>query len=231
MRDKTEAPILACATLQKIYQSGDQQLEVLRGLDLAVREGEFIAITGESGSGKSTLLHLLGALDEPTSGEVHFEGREINRLSERQRDQLRNRSFGFVFQFHYLLAEFNALENAALPGMMAGLPERDLWLRAEELLNDLHLGERLHHRPAKLSGGEQQRVAVARAMINRPRVLFMDEPTGNLDPASSDELISLALRQKEKLNHAIVMVTHNHEIAARADRRFDLRDGELHPYE
>lgn len=226
-----EAPhhLLACRNLDKVYLSGEQRLQVLHQLDLTVHPHEFLAITGESGCGKSTLLQLLGALDVPTAGEILYQGQRLDAYTETQRNQLRNREFGFVFQFHYLLAEFSAIENVAIPGMIAGIPERDLWPRAGQLLEELNLGERAHHRPSKLSGGEQQRVAVARALMNEPRVLFMDEPTGNLDPNTSEELIALIQRQRQHHAMAIVMVTHNQDIAAAADRHLILRDQRVLP--
>jgi len=230
MNPSSENPILLeCKELWKTYLTGGVGLEVLRGLDLQVRENEFIAITGESGCGKSTLLHLLGCLDEPTSGEIVFRATPISSLRERERDRLRNLSFGFVFQFHHLLPEFSALENAVLPGMMAGIPDHELWNRGETLLAELNLSGRSRHKPVKLSGGEQQRVAVARAMINRPAVLLMDEPTGNLDPAGSLELIALIRRQQQEKSLTIIMVTHNREIAAKTDRQYELRNGKLQP--
>lgn len=223
----TTNPILQCSKLEKKYTSGQRSLTVLHKLDLRVPAGQWIAITGESGSGKSTLLHLLGALDEPTAGEIRFDDISIHTLSESKRNRIRNEHFGFVFQFHYLLAEFNARENVALPGMITGKSDSALWQRAENLLRELKLSERMDHRPTQLSGGEQQRVAVARALINQPKILFMDEPTGNLDPSSSNELIDMIQEQKNLHNLTIVMVTHNPEIATRADTHLVLEQGSL----
>ncbi len=220
-------PVLSCNNLRKVYRSGDSALEVLTGLDLSVNHGEFIAITGESGSGKSTLLHLLGCLDEPSEGEVKYKEQQVRDLTERQRDRLRNHEFGFVFQFHHLLAEFNALENVVLPGLIAHTSRPEAYQRAEQLLTELRMTERLNHRPNKLSGGEQQRVAVARAMINQPTVLLMDEPTGNLDSANSEELISLVVDQQKKYGLTIILVTHDQTIAKLADRNLVLTDGKL----
>lgn len=220
-------PILNCKNLRKVYRSGDGVLEVLKGLDLSVQPGEFVAITGESGSGKSTLLHLLGCLDEPSEGEIDFEGQSIRRLSEGERDRLRNHQFGFVFQFHHLLAEFTALENVVLPGLISHSGRNDVYQRAEKLLTELRMSKRLNHRPNKLSGGEQQRVAVARAMINQPAVLLMDEPTGNLDAANSEELISLVREQQKKYELTVILVTHDQSIATIADRKLILVDGNL----
>ncbi|MBI1386950.1 MAG: ATP-binding cassette domain-containing protein [bacterium] len=221
--------LMECRRLRKTYRSGDEVLDVLKGLDLTVAPGEFVAITGESGSGKSTLMHLLGCLDEPSEGDVLFESRSLKSLTERERDRVRNERFGFVFQFHHLLAEFNALENAALPGLIGGLSRKDAWERSERLLTDLRLKDRLHHRPGKLSGGEQQRVAVARAMVNNPAVLLMDEPTGNLDAANSHELISLVREQQKKYNLTVILVTHDTHIAKTADRQLVLEAGMLAP--
>lgn len=229
MNDTSARPvILECRQLRKHYISGSETLVVLDQLDLNVPENEFLAITGESGSGKSTLLHLLGCLDHPSEGKIGFKGTSYSKLSNREQDRLRNREFGFVFQFHHLLPEFNAWENVALPGMMAGSSNGELWDRAKQILTDLGLQERLRHKPNQLSGGEQQRVAVARAMINNPSILFMDEPTGNLDPNTSEELIQLILKQKSERNLTIVMVTHNQEIAARADRHLVLTGKRLY---
>lgn len=219
--------ILDCKQLSKEYLSGTQPLTVLSNLDLKVSAGAFIAITGESGSGKSTLLHLLGALDTPSAGEIYFQEENLATLREKQRNRIRSQNFGFVFQFHYLLAEFSASENVALAGMISREGNSNLWERANELLSDLKLAERLDHRPMQLSGWEQQRVAVARALVNEPDILFMDEPTGNLDPASSDELIELIQQQQQKRNLTIVMVTHNPEIAAKADQHWTLDGGSL----
>ncbi|RJP35181.1 MAG: ABC transporter ATP-binding protein [Candidatus Omnitrophota bacterium] len=227
MNETVANRILQCRNLCKTYQTGNVSLPVLKGVDLEVKENEFIAITGESGCGKSTLLHLLGCLDEPTDGVILLRESELSSISYREKDRIRNLEFGFVFQFHHLMPEFTALENVGIPGMIAGVEEATLWRRAETLLAELNLSERRHHKPSQLSGGEQQRVAVARAMINQPSILLMDEPTGNLDPAAGEELIALIRRQRQKRNLTIVMVTHNREIAAQADRRYELRDGFL----
>jgi len=220
-----QSVLLQALQLRKVYQTGDVDLEVLINLDLEVYEKEFLAISGESGSGKSTLLHLLGCLDEITEGTILFRGQDLTRAGNGETNRLRNREFGFVFQFHHLMPEFNALENVALPGLIARRPAKDVWKQAEAILRDLRLGHRLRHKPARLSGGEQQRVAVARAMINDPSILFMDEPTGNLDPATSEELIALIREQQLARGLTIVMVTHNLAIAGQANRHLQLRDG------
>ncbi|HOJ61661.1 MAG TPA: ABC transporter ATP-binding protein [bacterium] len=220
--------LLQAIDLRKVYRTGDVDLEVLKNLDLEVYEKEFLAISGESGSGKSTLLHLLGCLDAITAGKILFRGQDLTRLGNGETNRIRNREFGFVFQFHHLMPEFSALENVALPGLIARRPAKEIWKQAEEMLRELRLGHRLHHKPARLSGGEQQRVAVARAMINRPSILFLDEPTGNLDHATSDELIALIREQQTARGLTIVMVTHNQAIAGQADRHLLLHDGCLH---
>jgi lipoprotein-releasing system ATP-binding protein len=221
--------ILECHNLRKIYHTGEEDLEVLAGLDFHLKADEFVSITGESGCGKSTLLHLLGCLDEPTEGEVHYNGTNVSGLSQTRRDQLRNRDFGFVFQFHYLLPEFSALENVQLPGLIAGESSPKISERANQLLDELKLSNRKDFKPYKLSGGEQQRVAVARALINQPSIVFMDEPTGNLDPYHTEEMIHMIAEQQKKKRLAIVMVTHNQEIARLADRQFQLKNGILNP--
>ena len=225
------APILEAKSLTKSYTSGRTLLEVLKDLDLSVSAGEFVCVVGASGSGKSTLLHLLGALDRPTGGEVLIQGVNPTAINGRQVDTLRNRTLGFVFQFHHLLPEFSALENVLLPGLMAGGVHRELQERAAKLLEQVGLLERASHRPAQLSGGEQQRVAVARALINQPAILLMDEPTGNLDLHSGEELMTLvnSIRQADRLT--VVMVTHNIALAARSDRILELADGRLAPFD
>ncbi|MBN2327358.1 MAG: ABC transporter ATP-binding protein [Candidatus Omnitrophica bacterium] len=221
--------LLEAKSLQKTFKTGEEDLVVLHDLHLQIHKNEFLAVTGESGSGKSTLLHLLGCLDHPTSGQILYLGRDLAQTNGEELNRIRNCEFGFVFQFHHLLPEFNALENVMLPGMIAGLPARDLREKARSLLTDLGLGHRLSHKPSRLSGGEQQRTAVARSMINSPAILFMDEPTGNLDPASSDELIALIRKQQQNRHLTIVIVTHNQSIARNADRHLQLQDGNLKP--
>lgn len=219
--------LMECCSVWKTYRTGDEELDVLQGLDFCLHPNEFVAITGESGCGKSTLLHLLGCLDEVTKGEILYQGNSVVSLSGNKRDQLRNRDFGFVFQFHYLLPEFSALENVMLPGLIAGTAESELRQKASELLIDLGLKDRMDSKPYRLSGGEQQRVAVARSLINQPVILFMDEPTGNLDPYHSLEMVDMIKAQQQKFNLAIVMVTHNQEIAQKAGRHLLLKDGVL----
>jgi lipoprotein-releasing system ATP-binding protein len=222
--------VLEARGLRKHYRAGDGSLlEVLTGVDIAVQRGEVVAIVGASGSGKSTLLHLLGALDKPTGGEVLLDGVAHAALSEEQRDALRNRRVGFVFQFHHLLREFTALENVMMPLLIAGIPEPRARSRAEELLAAVGLAGRMSHRAPQLSGGEQQRCAVARALANDPQVVLADEPSGNLDHANSDRLHDLLFGLARDLETALVVVTHNRALAERADRILLLEDGRLVP--
>jgi lipoprotein-releasing system ATP-binding protein len=204
-------------------------LRVLHGLDFELRPNEIVSVVGASGSGKSTLLHILGCLDRPTAGRLAVEGQETSHLSDRQLAALRGRHIGFVFQFHHLLPEFTALENAAIPMMVAGKP-LDLSLKeAGRLLEMVELSPRAGHKPAELSGGEQQRAAIARALANSPRILLADEPTGNLDSKMGGAVIDLLWRLSSETGLAMVIVTHNREVAARAGRMLELREGKLWP--
>ena len=222
--------ILEASGLRKLYQGGDGlPIEVLSGVDLAVSRGEFVAIVGSSGSGKSTLLHLLGALDVPSGGTVQLDGRQYGELDSDALAMVRNRKIGFVFQFHHLLREFTALENVMLPLLIAGEEEAKARSRAEELLAAVGLAGRMSHRPAALSGGEQQRVAVARALAADPLVVLADEPSGNLDAANSERLHQLFGRLSREFETALVVVTHNRSLAARADRVLSLEGGRLVP--
>jgi len=214
--------------LYKQYPSGTGgTLEVLRGVDLTVHAGEFVAVVGESGTGKSTLLHLLGALDRPTAGTVTFRGEDVFRKNDEALAAFRNRHVGFVFQFHHLLPEFTALENAAMPALIDGQSLKKATPRATDLLTRMGLGMRLDHRPGQLSGGEQQRVAVARALMNAPDVVLMDEPSGNLDEKTADALHDEIVRLAQEEGRAFVVVTHNPALAARADRVFRMETGHL----
>jgi lipoprotein-releasing system ATP-binding protein len=222
--------VLEAQQLRKSFRGGDGSiLDILTGVDLSVYRSEVVAVVGASGTGKSTLLHLLGALDTPTSGEILLDGRPYSTLDEHERNELRNRKLGFVFQFHHLLREFTALENVMMPLLIRGIPERDARNRAEELLARVGLAGRMTHRPAQLSGGEQQRSAVARAMIGDPVVLLADEPTGNLDAMHSAQLHDLLLDLAHELETALIVVTHNRTLAERADRILRLESGRLHP--
>ncbi len=220
--------LLVARGIRKVFAGGDgQPLEVLRGLDMEVRRGEFVAIVGSSGAGKSTLLHLLGALDTPTGGDIWLEGSRYADLDPHGTAELRNRKLGFVFQFHHLLREFSALENVMLPLLIGRTSPRKARSRAEEVLSDVGLAGRMTHRPAELSGGEQQRCAVARALVHDPTVVLADEPSGNLDHANAERLHEMLFRLAREYETAVVVVTHNRQLAARADRVLLLEDGRL----
>ncbi len=202
-------------------------LEVLRGVDVNINRGEFVCITGKSGAGKTTLLHILGTLDKADAGSLQINGKDIAELKSRELAAFRNREIGFVFQFHHLLPEFTALENVMIPAFIGGKSKREVARRATELLDYLGLAERLEHKPSELSGGEQQRVAVARALINSPKVIFADEPSGNLDSVSSEELHQLLFKLRDDFGHTFVIVTHNKELARLSDRELPMLDGKL----
>ncbi len=222
--------VLEASGLRKVYQGGDGGLiDVLAGVDLAVTRGEFVAIVGASGAGKSTLLHLLGALDRPSGGSVRLDGMAYETLPNEALAALRNRKLGFVFQFHHLLREFTALENVMMPLLIGGTAERTARSRAEELLAAVGLAGRMTHRPAQLSGGEQQRTAVARALAGDPLVILADEPSGNLDVHNSERLHELFSAVAREFETALVVVTHNRQLAARADRILSLDGGRLVP--
>jgi lipoprotein-releasing system ATP-binding protein len=220
--------VLEVRGLTKTYMGGDGAvITVFDGVELAVQRGEMVAIIGASGAGKSTLLHLLGALDRPTAGQVLIDGRPLDGMDDDEVSRLRNRTVGFVFQFHHLLREFTALENVMMPLRIAGTPEGEARVRALTLLGRVGLAGRVHHRPSELSGGEQQRTAVARALATDPAVLLADEPSGNLDHHNSELLHDLFAQLARELEIAMVVVTHNRSLAARADRVLQLEDGRL----
>ena len=219
--------VLAAHAVRRSFREGSATLEVLSGADLSVAQGERLAIIGASGSGKTTLLQILGGLDQPSAGVVEIEGRDIHSLGERERGALRNRAIGFVYQFHHLLPELSAQENVMMPQLINGLQSGEARSRAAELLRFLGLDQRLQHRPAELSGGEQQRVAIARAVANAPRLLLADEPTGNLDPHTSNHVFETLATLVSASKLAAVIATHNLELAGRMDRRVTLRDGRI----
>ena len=220
-------PVLSVRGVTRTYDSAAGPLTVLKGVDLDVRPGEVVGLIGPSGSGKSSLLHAAGLLERPTSGEIRVDGRDVGDLPERARTHIRLASIGFVYQFHHLLAEFDARDNVALPLRIAGVGQAEARGRAEEVLTALGLGERLTHQPAQMSGGEQQRVAVARALANRPRLLLADEPTGNLDPATSQTVFEALHDLVKSTGVAALIATHNMELAGHMDRVFALKDGHL----
>ena len=217
--------LLRCEGLRKTYRKDGGAVEVLRGVDLSVREGETIAILGSSGAGKSTLMHVLGALEPPTEGKIFYLGQDILQFSSEKTAKFRNREIGFVFQFHYLLQEFTALENVMMPALIAGEDRKKYEARAADLLQEVGLGHRLTHRPTELSGGEQQRVALARSMVMLPRLLLADEPTGNLDSANAQMVKELFLKLNRSRGVTIVLVTHDEVMAKDFERQVVMRDG------
>jgi lipoprotein-releasing system ATP-binding protein len=222
--------LLVASDIEREYRMGPEVVRVLRGVSLTVNSGETAAIIGASGVGKSTLLHVLGTLDRPTSGRVLFDGEDVFARSEAGLARLRRTEVGFVFQFYNLLGEMTALENAMLPGLLQRLPASEARERAAAALQEVGLGDRLAHRPGELSGGEQQRVAIARALVGRPRLVLADEPTGNLDPKTSEVIWELFLRLQAERRLALVIATHNQDLARKADRCYRLVDGRAAPW-
>jgi lipoprotein-releasing system ATP-binding protein len=228
-RSPIRSPVVRLVGVARTYQQGRTELRVLRDVNLEAWPGELVALVGPSGSGKSTLLHVAGLLERPNAGEVYLSGEACSPLSDDRRTAMRRITIGFVYQYHHLLPEFSAEENVALPQLIAGTPRRESKKRARELLSALGLADRLHHRPGQLSGGEQQRVAIARAIANRPLVVLADEPTGNLDPATAEEVFELFLGLARRAGLTALIATHNPTLAARMDRTVRLRDGVLVP--
>lgn len=219
--------MLRLERVTKSFKTGPETLDVLTGVDLAIERGEIVAIVGPSGVGKSTLLHIMGALDRPTSGSVHLDGTDVFAMTDSERAAFRNGTVGFVFQFHHLMRELTALENVMMPLLIAGRERSEAADRALELLREVHLGERLDHRPGELSGGEEQRCAVARALAARPLLVLADEPSGNLDQASGEELHDLIWRLRDSMGQTFVIVTHNPLLSERADRVITLSEGHV----
>ncbi len=222
-----DVPLLVAEGLLKRFEHEGSRVEVLRGVDLRVESGEMVCVVGPSGAGKSTLLHILGTLDLPTAGSVRYEGQEVTRFSSRRLAAFRNRTLGFVFQFHHLLPEFSALENVMMPGLVRGMPRRRVQERALALLEEVGLSHRLSHRPGELSGGEQQRVALARALVMEPKLLLADEPTGNLDSTTSEAIHDLLFRLNAERGTTVLLVTHDRDLASRMPRVVHMRDGRI----
>ncbi|XBS71216.1 lipoprotein-releasing ABC transporter ATP-binding protein LolD [Acerihabitans sp. KWT182] len=222
-----DVPLLQCNALSKRYQEGKLFTEVLRDVTFALQPGEMMAIVGSSGSGKSTLLHMLGGLDAPTSGEVVFEGRQLNSLSSQERAEIRNRRLGFIYQFHHLLPDFTAMENVAMPLLIGGAAPQEAKTAAREMLASVGLEKRGRHRPSELSGGERQRVAIARALVNHPALVLADEPTGNLDQRTADSIFELLGELNMRQGTAFLVVTHDLHLARRLNRQLEMRDGQL----
>jgi lipoprotein-releasing system ATP-binding protein len=227
LKSTTPTPLVQVENLQRSFNMGHQTVHVLNGITMTIQRGEMVAIIGASGAGKSTLLHILGTLDRPTKGEVLFEGKNMFKASETALASFRNQRIGFVFQFHHLLPEFTALENAYLPALIQKIPQHTAIETATALLSEVGLSHRLHHKPGELSGGEQQRVAVARALIRRPDLVLADEPTGNLDTQTGDELFGLLRKLNETHGTAFIIVTHNEKLSHQTDRLIHLQNGQI----
>ncbi|NLK62397.1 MAG: ABC transporter ATP-binding protein [Fusobacteria bacterium] len=220
--------ILKLENVSKSYKEKTEKLEIIRSLNMEVYKGEFLSILGKSGSGKSTLLNLIGMLDTPDTGKIFYNGNEVKNIKESERDKMRNRTLGFVFQFHYLLPEFTALENVMLPALISNFDMKiNIEKKAKLLLNEMELGDRFTHKPSELSGGEKQRIAIARALINNPSILLADEPTGNLDEETSGTINNIFKKINTEMNQTIIVVTHSNELASKADKKMYLKKGKI----
>lgn len=219
--------IITCKNLNKTYFDGATKVHVLKNINFDITPGERVAIVGPSGSGKSTFLHLLGGLDFPTSGSVEIHGKAWDKLSEKERCQLRNENLGFIYQFHHLLPEFSALENVMMPLLLNNVKTKEARLRANKILDEVGLSTRITHKPAQLSGGERQRVAIARALVHRPKCVFADEPTGNLDTNTASNIFKMMLGLNSEYNTSLIVVTHDRELAKKMDKTVSLYDGEI----
>lgn len=226
----TAVPVLELRAIDRTYRTSAGELHVLRGTDLRIAPGELVGLVGPSGSGKSTLLHTAGLLERPESGEVLLDGADCLKLSEDGRTAIRRKKIGFVYQFHHLLPEFNAVDNVAMPLMIAGVGRKQARQKAASLLDEMGLSERLDHQPAQLSGGEQQRVAIARALANDPRLVIADEPTGNLDPATTERVFATLIKMVREEGAGVLVATHNFALTRHMDRVLTLRDGKLTDY-
>jgi len=224
---KDKIPAIKATDLSKSFQKDGSRIEILKNLDFEIAAGESVAILGASGAGKSTLLHILGTLDHPSSGSLFLNGEDVFKFNEQKLAELRNRKIGFVFQFHHLLPEFSSLENVMMPALISGVSKKEARSRAEFVLNEVSLGDRITHKPGELSGGEQQRVAVARAVIMEPDLILADEPTGNLDTETGERVQEVLINLNRKLGITLIVVTHNQLLAERLDRSIGLRDGKI----
>ncbi|QIQ22084.1 lipoprotein-releasing ABC transporter ATP-binding protein LolD [Zophobihabitans entericus] len=222
-----QAPLLSVKDLYKTYKEGKLTTEVLKGVSFDIQPGALMAIVGSSGSGKSTLLHLLGGLDAPTSGDVIFKSSSLKQLSETEKSRLRNKEIGFIYQFHHLLPDFTALENVAMPLLIAGVNPNEAKERANQMLSAVNLAHRVNHRPSELSGGERQRVAISRALINNPSLVMADEPTGNLDQSTAETVFELLIDLNKKQGTAFLVVTHDLNLAKKLDIQLEMRSGQL----